>query len=1123
VTEAKSYKETVNLPQTSFNMRANAIEREPELQQFWAEHRIYETLSQNNPGEIFILHDGPPYANGALHMGHALNKILKDIINKYQLLQGRKVRYVPGWDCHGLPIELKVLQAMKDKERRSLTPLKLRHKARDFALKTVEEQKTGFRRYGIWGDWDNPYLTLNPAYEAAQIGVFGQMVLKGYIYRGRKPVHWSPSSQTALAEAELEYPEGHTSRSLYAAFPVTELEKKAADLKRFLPNLYAAIWTTTPWTIPGNLAVSVNPDLDYAIVAMPEDSAIAPGCFLIVAAELVDRLSTTFGCKLTVKAQIKGKNLEHCKYKHPLYDRHSPIVVGGDYVTTESGTGLVHTAPGHGLEDYGVGLRYGLDIFAPVDANGNFTEDAGEFAGLNVLDRGNVAVIEALQKTGSLLKEEPYVHKYPYDWRTKKPTIFRATEQWFASVEGFRDEALKAISQVQWIPAQGENRIRAMVSERSDWCISRQRSWGVPIPVFYEEDTGEPLLTEETIAHVQAIIAEKGSDAWWELPVEDLLPPSYRDNGKTYRKGTDTMDVWFDSGSSWAAVAQQREELRYPADIYLEGSDQHRGWFQSSLLTSVANNGVAPYQTVLTHGFILDENGRKMSKSLGNVVDPETIINGGKNHKQEPPYGADVLRLWVSSVDYSNDVPLGRNILKQLGDVYRKIRNTARFLIGNLHDFDPAKDAIAYDDLPELDRYMLHRMTEVFAEVTDAFEKYQFFRFFQTVQNFCVVDLSNFYLDIAKDRLYISAPEAARRRSCQTVLAIALENLAKAIAPVLCHMAEDIWQNLPYPTPYRSVFESGWVQLDDRFANPELGKTWQQWRHIRAEVNQVLEKARKDKAIGSSLEAKVLLYVADEKARSHLATMNPSTFASLPKPETTAVEANAPAEPATEASSLPPADGEIPQWRQILDRAIAFLEDFPRYFTLFFADYRRPLWSVGLIFSAIVSFMVISAILDAIDDIPLLPSFLELVGIGYSAWFTNRYLLKAATREELLATLQQTAADVVGTAQPEPVEVREVATVETPSTPSPPAIAVRSNGVDELRYLFLTSGVELVDSPAALDGLSYAAESEGLGVGVVNADGQKCDRCWNYSTHVGEFAGDPTICERCVSALAGEF
>ncbi|MFN6501834.1 MAG: isoleucine--tRNA ligase [Nostoc sp. DedQUE01] len=960
MTESGNYKDTVNLPKTNFEMRANAIKREPEIQKFWEDNKIYDRLSENNPGELFILHDGPPYANGSLHIGHALNKILKDIINRYQLLQGRKVCYIPGWDCHGLPIELKVLQNMKSAERQNLTPLQLRQKAREYALAAVDDQRQSFKSYGVWGDWDHPYLTLKPEYEAAQIGVFGQMFLKGYIYRGLKPVHWSPSSKTALAEAELEYPEGHVSRSIYVAFPVISLgEGVKSLLGEYLPDLGVAVWTTTPWTIPGNLAVAVNGELDYAVVEISRKDAKAQSDFkyLIVAAELVERLAATLGVELAVKATVKGSDLEHSTYRHPLFDRESPVVVGGDYITTESGTGLVHTAPGHGQEDYIVGQRYGLPILAPVDDNGNFTAEAGEFAGLNVLGDGNQAVIDALATAGSLLKEEPYQHKYPYDWRTKKPTIFRATEQWFASVEGFREEALKAIATVKWIPAQGENRITPMVAERSDWCISRQRAWGVPIPVFYDEATGEPLLNEEIINHAQGIIAQNGSDAWWELSVEELLPASYRQNGKSYRKGTDTMDVWFDSGSSWAAVAKQRPELCYPVNMYLEGSDQHRGWFQSSLLTSVAVNDCAPYQTVLTHGFALDEQGRKMSKSEGNVVDPNTIIQGGKNQKVEPPYGADVLRLWVSSVDYSGDVRIGKNIIKQLNDVRGKIRNTARFLLGSLDDFDPEKDAVPFDELPELDRYMLHRIVEVFEEVTAAFESFQFFRFFQTVQNFCVVDLSNFYLDVAKDRLYISAPNALRRRSCQTVLKIALENLARAIAPVLCHTAEDIWQYLPYKTPYKSVFEAGWVQVDKKWRNPELAESWETLRKLRTDVNKVLEQARIEKLIGSSLEAKALIHIPDKQLGDAIKAFNPA--------------------------------------------------------------------------------------------------------IG--------------------------------------------------------------NGVDELRYLLLTSQVELLDSADALQGLKYTAQTEDWVIAVVNADGEKCDRCWNYSTHVGESAEHPLICERCVAALAGEF
>ena len=875
-----SYKDTLNLLQTGFGMRANAVKREPELQAFWNENGIDGQLGLKNSGPPFTLHDGPPYANGALHMGHALNKVLKDVINKYQVLQGRRVRYVPGWDCHGLPIELKVLQSMDPEQRQALTPIKLRKKAAAYARKQVDGQMKGFQRWGIWADWEQPYLTLQKEYEAAQIKVFGEMVLKGHIYRGLKPVHWSPSSRTALAEAELEYPDGHTSPSVYVAFPVEELPKALRDTLKGdgidLPTeaaplgdaLQVAIWTTTPWTLPANLAVSVNERLDYALVDDGE------GRMLVVAADLIESLSKTLERPLKRRATVKGAQLAGLTYRHPLLDRTSAVVIGGEYITTESGTGLVHTAPGHGVDDFHTGQKYGLPVLCPVDEAGTLTAEAGPFKGLNVLKDANPVIIEALEQAGALLKQEAYGHRYPYDWRTKKPTIFRATEQWFASVEGFRQQALEAIDHVQWTPASGRNRIEAMVKERGDWCISRQRTWGVPIPVFYHRSNGEVLLNADTLAHIETLIAAHGGDVWWEKAEVDLLPPDYADQADQWRKGTDTMDVWFDSGSSWAAVSSQREALSYPADLYLEGSDQHRGWFQSSLLTSVAVNGKAPYKRVLTHGFALDEKGRKMSKSLGNVVDPMVIIEGGKNQKQEPPFGADVLRLWVSSVDYSADVPIGAGILRQIADVYRKVRNTSRYLLGNLHDFTPETDAIAVADLPLLDRWMLQRTAEVMDEITESFENYEFFRFFQLLQNFCVTDLSNFYLDIAKDRLYVSAPSDRRRRSCQTVMALIIERLAGLIAPVLCHMAEDIWQNLPYPVEETSVFQRGWPTAPDSWRDASVQEPMQQLRELRASVNKVLEDCRSRQELGASLEASVRLEAHSPSLQSALHWLN---------------------------------------------------------------------------------------------------------------------------------------------------------------------------------------------------------------------------------------------------------
>ncbi len=871
-----SYKDTLNLLQTPFAMRANAKQREPEIQAFWAEQGLYERLSRHNPGPSFTLHDGPPYANGALHVGHALNKILKDIINKTALLQGKRARFVPGWDCHGLPIELKVLQGLKGAERAELTPLELRQKAHAYAREQVEGQKLGFQRWGIWADWDAPYLTLQKGYEAAQIGVFGSMVLAGHIYRGLKPVHWSPSSRTALAEAELEYPDGHTSPSVFVAFPVEAVPTALAGRLKAVGlevedsgqmnatgrpiTLSVAIWTTTPWTLPANLAVSVNGRLDYSICAVDGGDSLSN--HLVLATELVEGLQQTLGLGLKPLLTLKGEEMEGIVYRHPLLERRGQVVLGGDTITTETGTGLVHTAPGHGVDDFNTGKKYGLPVLCPVDEAGTLTEEAGPFAGTNVLKDANPTIIAALEAAGALLKQERYEHRYPYDWRTKKPTIFRATEQWFASVEGFRAAALEAIAQVEWLPASGRNRIEAMVGERGDWCISRQRTWGVPIPVFYHRETHEVLLNAHTLRHIQALIAEHGSDVWWQRDEAHLLPPDLAGEADQWRKGSDTMDVWFDSGSSWAGVLQQRG-LDYPADLYLEGSDQHRGWFQSSLLTSVAVHGHAPYKRVLTHGFTLDEKGRKMSKSLGNVVDPAVLVEGGKNEKQDPAYGADVLRLWVSSVDYSADVPLGPGIVKQLADVYRKVRNTARYLLGNLHDFDPRSHAVAYAELPLLDQWMLQRTAALIDAVTGDFERFEFYRFFQALQNFCVVDLSNVYLDIAKDRLYVSGASEFRRRSCQTVLALVVERLAGLIAPVLCHMAEDVWQNLPYPVAETSVFERGWPTAAEAWRRPELEPPMAAILELRALVNRQLEVCRAEGQLGASLEAQVQLELTE--------------------------------------------------------------------------------------------------------------------------------------------------------------------------------------------------------------------------------------------------------------------
>lgn len=857
------YSGTVFLPQTTFDQRSNAKEKEPVIQKWWADNRIYEQLSASNPGDKFILHDGPPYANGDLHIGHALNKILKDFINRYQMLRGRKVRYVPGWDCHGLPIELKVLQGMKTAEREQLTPVLLRKKAAEFAQATMEKQSAAFQRFGVWGDWAHPYLTMQPEYEAAQVHVFGQMVTKGHIYRGKKPVHWSPSSRTALAEAELEYPDNHTSRTVYAAFRATKLSP-ALEALAGGREVRVAVWTTTPWTLPANLAVAVNADLRYCLLSHPR---IAQGAQLLVAEDLVARVAAKLGYEesmgaLHVTSSVVGSQLLGTSYLHPFAGRTSDILIGGEYITTESGTGLVHTAPGHGAEDYATGLRHGLPLLSPVDDAGRFTEEAGQrLQGMSVLAEGNAEVIRMLQEAGGLLLEEAYAHKYPYDWRTKKPTIFRATEQWFASVSNFRQEALDAIDRTQWVPVAGRNRLAGMTAMRGDWCISRQRAWGVPIPVFYDKQR-KPLMTPETLQHIEEVFRVRGSDAWWTLPLADLLPPGpLRDAADDYERGTDTMDVWFDSGTSWAGVLS-REGLGFPADVYLEGSDQARGWFQSSLLTAVASQGEAPYKTVLTHGFVLDEKGYKMSKSLGNVLDPFTVIEGGGAN--QPAFGADTLRMWVSGVDYSADVCVGANIMKQVSESYRKLRNTMRYLLGALADFDPSVHAIPYESLPDIDKHTLGQLTAVLDEVEGAYDGYQFYRANKALLRYAT-DLSAVYLDLAKDRLYISEKDEARRRSCQTVLQVILEQLTVMMAPIVPHLAEEVWQALPYAKRSPSVFQAGWVT--ERYAAHQADR-WRDVLSLRSDVFKCIELARVHKAVGTSMQCAVLLHAADPALRT---------------------------------------------------------------------------------------------------------------------------------------------------------------------------------------------------------------------------------------------------------------
>lgn len=872
--ETNAYSSTVNLPKTKFEQRANATKREPQLQKFWADNRVYEQLSRENSGEPFILHDGPPFANGPIHCGHALNKILKDFINKHALMCGRRAVFIPGWDTHGLPIELKVLQSLKSKERKELATLDLRKRARLFAEQTVTAHIEGMKRFGVWGDWDSPYLTLKPGYEAAQIQVFGKMFQKGFIFRGKKPVHWSPSTRTALAEAELEYPDGHISRSVYCAFSVSSVPDDAQqilkDSKVSDGGLFLSVWTTTPWTLPANRAIALNINLEYALVSGLHPKH--PSAIVAVAKDLVANVAAKIGTLETIKivGVLRGKDFIGLKYSHPLEQGlECRVVEGGEYITTDTGTGLVHTAPGHGQEDYQTGLREGLELVSPVDDAGKFTEEAanGRFTGLSVLSEGNAAVIEAMNSEGVLMIEEPYSHKYPYDWRSKKPTIFRATEQWFVSIDDFRDATLSAIDEVEWFPSSALRRIKGMVEGRGDWCISRQRSWGVPIPVFYDDRSGEAIMSEDVVNHVANLVRKHGTDVWWEFEADELLPDSHR--GRGLRKGMDTMDVWFDSGTSWAAVARERDGLQYPADMYLEGSDQHRGWFQSSLLTSVATEGKPPYKKVLTHGFVLDEKGVKMSKSIGNVIDPLQVINGGNNKKTDPPYGSDVLRLWVCSVDYTADSMIGPTILRQVSDVYKKLRNTVRYMVGNIYDFDPDTDAVDFVKLPSLDKYMLSRLVQLGDEIDRAYDNYSFFKLYQAMQRFAVVDLSNFYLDIAKDRLYIPELNDFRRRSCQTVLAIILENYTKMFAPILPHTAEDLWQSLPFRPKSRnskfegrSIFQAGWIERHDKWseADSSLVQAWEVVRDARDAVNKVLQAARVAKTVGASMEAHVKIF-----------------------------------------------------------------------------------------------------------------------------------------------------------------------------------------------------------------------------------------------------------------------
>ena len=844
-----NYKDTLLMPKTEFPMRGNLPNKEPEIQEEWAEKDIYQMVLERTKGRpTFILHDGPPYANGDIHMGHALNKILKDFIVRFKSMNGYHAPYVPGWDTHGLPIETALTKNKKVK-RKEMSTAEFRKLCEEYAWKQIEGQRSQFKRLGVRADWDNPYVTLKPEYEAQQILVFGEMAKRGYIYKGLKPVNWSPSSESALAEAEIEYKDKR-SPSIYVSFKVKDGKGVLENGEQFI------IWTTTPWTLPANLGICVHPNLEYSVLQVEADR-------FVVASELVEQVAKTLGFEeYEVVKTLKGKELDTIVAEHPIYGRDS-LVMLGDHVTTDAGTGCVHTAPGHGEDDFIVSMKYGLDVLCPVDEKGVMTEEAPGFEGLFYED-ANKAITEQLEAKGALKKLDFITHSYPHDWRTKKPTIYRATAQWFASIKDFREALLDNIKETKWVPAWGETRLFNMVRDRGDWCISRQRVWGVPIPVFYAEN-GEPIITDETIQHVSQLFREHGSNIWFEKEAKELLPEGFTHPGSPngeFTKEQDIMDVWFDSGSSHQAVLEEREDLVRPADLYLEGSDQYRGWFNSSLSTAVAVTGKAPYKGVLSHGFTLDKEGRKMSKSLGNTIDPTKVA------KQ---LGAEILRLWVSSVNYQADHPVSDDILKQVAEVYRKIRNTFRFLHGNLFDFNPAVNAVPVEELREVDQYILIKLNKLIDKVKKAYDDYEFAVVYHAIHNFCTIELSSFYLDFAKDVVYIEHADHPDRRSMQTVFYETLMALVKLTAPILPHTADELWSHL-------SFVEEPSVQLTDMpegVTVPEAEATeakFDRFMEVRDDVLKALEIARNEKVIGRSLEASVTLY-ATEEVRNLLASI----------------------------------------------------------------------------------------------------------------------------------------------------------------------------------------------------------------------------------------------------------
>ena len=851
---SQDYNATLNLPKTEFPMRAGLPQSEPKTLERWEEEKVYDKLIKKNEGKpLFVLHDGPPYANGDIHLGHALNKILKDFIVRYRNMDGHQSPFVPGWDTHGLPTELKARAKAGIGNSADISVLELRKLCEEFVRGYIDDQRSQFKRLGCVGEWDNPYITLNHEFEAEQIRVFAEMADKGYIYKGLKPVYWCPECKTALAEAEIEYAEDPC-HSIYVKFPVTDDLGKFAAMGIDPSKVSFVIWTTTTWTLPANVAICVGPRYEYSVIKCGDE-------YYVMATDLYENaMSEAELTDYEVVGTIKGAELEYMKTRHPFIDRESLLIVG-EHVTLESGTGCVHTAPGHGVDDYNVCTNYPeIPVICPVNADGVLTEEAGQFAGLTT-DEANKKIAIYLDENGYLFALKKIIHQYPHCWRCKTPILFRATDQWFCSVDDFKDKAVDAINTVKWIPAWGKDRITAMVRDRKDWCISRQRKWGVPIPIFYCKDCGEPYVNKEAMLAVADLFGKEGSNAWFEKEASEILPEGTacpECGCKEFTKEKDIMDVWFDSGSSHRAVCKQRPYLGTPADLYLEGNDQYRGWFQSSLLTSVATEGTAPYRTVLTHGMILDMERRKMSKSMGNGISPQEVIQ---------QYGADVLRLWVASADYQSDITISREILKQMSEAYRKIRNTARYILGNLYDFDPNKDFVSPDDFLPIDKWAMIKLNDLIATVIDAYDKYEFHQVYHSIHKFCVVDMSNFYLDVLKDRLYTEKADSKERRAAQTVMYHILESLTLMLAPILAYTSDEIWRFMPHADdadPENVLFNDmpGRFELE---VEDGFEAAWDRIHDLRDTVKKSLEVVIKDKTVKSSLETCVTLKASGDE------------------------------------------------------------------------------------------------------------------------------------------------------------------------------------------------------------------------------------------------------------------